>query len=72
MLQVLAATATASFAENLNYRSPSYHHHPGLGVSIRKVAARNKPSAMLELATLSFAHGDASGDPYCEGPWHVM
>jgi alkaline phosphatase D len=72
MLQVLAAPATASFAENLNYRSPSYHHHPGLGVSIRKVAARNKPSAMLELATLSFAHGDASGDPYSEGLRHVM
>jgi alkaline phosphatase D len=58
MLQVLAATATASFAENLNYRSPSYHHHhPGLGVSIRKVAARNKPSAMLELATSRLTGG---------------
>jgi alkaline phosphatase D len=63
MLQVLAATATASFAENLNYRSPS-HHHPGLGVSIRKVAARNEPSTTWELAKLNFAHRVASSDPY--------
>jgi alkaline phosphatase D len=63
MLQVLAATATASFAENLNYRSPSYHH-AGLGVSIRKVAARNEPSATWEPAKPNFAHGVASGDPY--------
>lgn len=59
----LAATATASFASNLNYRSPS-HHHPGLGVSIRKVASRNEPSATWDPAKLNFTHGVASGDPY--------
>ncbi|KAE9375298.1 hypothetical protein N431DRAFT_402686 [Stipitochalara longipes BDJ] len=68
MLQVLAAlslaaSATASFASNLNYRSPS-HHHPGLGVSIRKVAARNEPSAAWDPNKLNFTHGVASGDPY--------
>ncbi|PMD44910.1 hypothetical protein L207DRAFT_551834 [Hyaloscypha variabilis F] len=68
MLQILtilslATSATASFASNLNYRSPS-HHHPGLGVSIRKVAARNEPAAAWDPAKLNFTHGVASGDPY--------
>jgi len=59
----LAATAAASFASNLNYRSPS-HFHPALGVSIRKVAARNTPSAAWNSSQLNFTHGVASGDPY--------
>lgn len=59
----LATAAAASFASNLNYRSPS-HHHPGLGVSIRKVAARNEPSAVWNPSQLNFTHGVASGDPY--------
>lgn len=59
----LAATATASFVSNLNYRSPS-HFHPGLGVSIRKVAARNTPGAAWNSSQLNFTHGVASGDPY--------
>jgi alkaline phosphatase D len=56
----LATATTASFTSNLNYRSPS-HHHPGLGVSIRKVAARNEPSAAWNASQLNFTHGVASG-----------
>ncbi|KAK0108408.1 hypothetical protein ONS95_003216 [Cadophora gregata] len=62
-LVLLAAAASASFVSNLNYRSPS-HFHPGLGVSIRKVAARNTPSAAWNSSQLNFTHGVASGDPY--------
>ncbi|KAE8445639.1 hypothetical protein EG329_012936 [Mollisiaceae sp. DMI_Dod_QoI] len=59
----LATIATASFVTNHNYRSPS-HFHPGLGVSLRKVAARNNPSAAWNSSQLYFTHGVASGDPY--------
>ncbi|CZS96096.1 related to alkaline alkaline phosphatase/phosphodiesterase PhoD [Rhynchosporium agropyri] len=62
-LFLLATATTASFVSNLNYRSPS-HHHPSLGVSIRKVAARNTPSAAWKPSQLNFTHGVASGDPY--------
>lgn len=62
-LILLATVASASFVSNLNYRSPS-HYHPGLGVSIRKVAARNTPSAAWNSSQLNFTHGVASGDPY--------
>ncbi|KAF4624414.1 hypothetical protein G7Y89_g13759 [Cudoniella acicularis] len=58
----LVTTTWASFASNLNYRSPS-HHHPSLGVSIRKVAARNTPSAAWNSSQLNFIRGIASGDP---------
>ncbi|KAL8775461.1 MAG: hypothetical protein Q9194_003743 [Teloschistes cf. exilis] len=53
----------ASYANNLNYRSPS-HHHPGLGVSIHKVNKRNAGSAAYPASQLNFTHGVASGDPY--------
>jgi alkaline phosphatase D len=59
----LTTTSTASFVSNLNYGSPS-HHHPALGISIRKVAARNIPSAAWNSSQLNFTHGVASGDPY--------
>jgi alkaline phosphatase D len=59
----LTTAATASFTSNPNYRSPS-HHHPGIGVSIRKVAARNTPSAAWNSSQLNFTHGVASGDSY--------
>lgn len=59
----LATAVTGSFVTNLNYRSPS-HFHPGLGVSIRKVAARNTPNAAWNSSQLNFTHGVASGDPY--------
>ena len=69
MLQLIAAVlslatvAMASFAGNLNYGSPS-HHHPALGVSIRKVAARNTPSAAWNPSQLTFTHGVTGSDPY--------
>ena len=68
MLQFLttlsfAGAAFASYASNINYRSPS-HNHPGLGVSIHKVNKRNAGSAPIDAASLNFTHGVASGDPY--------
>ncbi|KAJ2901820.1 alkaline phosphatase [Zalerion maritima] len=54
--------ATATFTGNLNYMSPSAHH-PGLGISIRKVAARTYASSPWDPSELSFTHGVASGDP---------
>lgn len=58
-----AGVASASYANNLNYRSPS-HHHPGLGLSIHKVNKRNAGSAPYPASQLNFTHGVASGDPY--------
>lgn len=65
LLQVLslAGVAAASYAGNLNYRSPSLNH-PSLGISIHKVNKRNDPSAACNASQLKFTHGVASGDPY--------
>lgn len=64
LLGLLAETAFAGYAQNLNFRSPS-HVHPNLGISIPKVAKRNaEPAASLDPKCLSFTHGVASGDPY--------
>jgi len=59
----LAGAAAASYAGNLNYRSPSYNH-PSLGISIHKVNKRNDPSAAYNATQLNFTHGVASGDPF--------
>jgi alkaline phosphatase D len=68
MLQILvlaafAATAFAFYGANINYRSPSLHH-PGMGISIRKVVKRNDPRSAHPPANLNFTHGVGSGDPY--------
>jgi alkaline phosphatase D len=63
LLLALAGTSLASYGANLNYRSPS-NHHPGLGISIRKVVKRNDPSVTYDASSLNFTHGVASGDPY--------
>lgn len=67
LLPVLVAAgidvASASWAKNINYRSPS-EHHPSLGVSIHKVNKRNDPQSTCDPALLNFTHGVASGDPY--------
>lgn len=55
--------AAASYAGNLNYRSPSWNH-PSLGISIHKVNKRNAGSAPYSADQLNFTHGVASGDPY--------
>ena len=57
------ATVLASYGSNLNYRSPSVNH-PGLGISIRKVAKRHNVRAAWEEGQLNFTHGVASGDPF--------
>lgn len=59
----LVGTACASYGANINYRSPSFHH-PGMGISIRKVTKRQTPGASYSPSQLSFTHGVASGDPW--------
>jgi alkaline phosphatase D len=59
----LAAVASANWAKNINYRSPS-EHHPALGISIHKVVKRNDPKSTYNATALNFTHGVASGDPY--------
>lgn len=58
---LLVAPALASFGSNLAYRSPSLHH-PGLGISLRKVVKRDDPSSAFNSSQLNFTHGVASGD----------
>lgn len=58
-----AGVACASYASNLNYRSPS-HNHPSLGIAIHKVNKRNAGSSPVNAASLNFTHGVASGDPH--------
>lgn len=67
-LAVYVGVAAASYANNLNYRSPSYHH-PALGVSIHKVNKRSAGSPPQDASKLNFTHGVASGDPY---PYSVI
>ena len=55
--------AVASYANNLNYRSPS-HYHPALGISIHKVNKRSAGAPPEDASKLNFTHGVASGDPY--------
>lgn len=57
------ASTLASYGANLNYRSPS-QHHPGLGISVRKVVKRNNPASKFSESQLNFTHGVASGDPF--------
>lgn len=62
-LVACAGVAAASYANNLNYRSPS-HNHPALGVAIHKVNKRHAGSPPRSASELNFTHGVASGDPY--------
>lgn len=59
----IVTLASASFSNNLNYRSPS-HNHPALGTSPRKIAKRHINARQAPAASLNFTHGVASGDPY--------
>ena len=63
IILALGSVTAASWAGNLNYRSPS-HHHPSLGVSIHKVNKRNGGSSPIAASSLNFTHGVASGDPF--------
>jgi alkaline phosphatase D len=61
-----SAAASASYAGNLNYRSPSAKH-PSLGVSVDRLAKREDPeSQSCDPSKLKFTHGVASGDPYAD------
>ncbi|CCC09565.1 hypothetical protein SMACR_03596 [Sordaria macrospora] len=60
---LFATGASAFYAGNINYFSPSLHH-PSLGISIPKVAARTYQSSPWKPEQLNFTHGVASGDPY--------
>lgn len=62
-LAICVGVAAASYANNLNYRSPS-HYHPSLGISIYKVNKRSAGSPPIDASKLNFTHGVASGDPY--------
>lgn len=62
-LLALSEVALAAWTKNINYRSPS-EHHPGLGISLRKVNKRNVPGTQYDASQLAFTHGVASGDPY--------
>ncbi|KAK3388746.1 PhoD-like phosphatase-domain-containing protein [Sordaria brevicollis] len=55
--------ASAFYTGNINYFSPSLHH-PSLGISIPKVAARTYAASPWKPEELNFTHGVASGDPY--------
>ncbi|EAA30328.2 hypothetical protein GE21DRAFT_10567 [Neurospora crassa] len=60
---LFATAASAFYAGNINYLSPSLRH-PSLGISIPKVAARTYESLPWKPEQLNFTHGVASGDPY--------
>lgn len=60
---IFAGIAAASFAGNLNYRSPSARH-PSLSVSSYHLARRQANAEYFDPSQLSFTHGVASGDPY--------
>ncbi|KAF2431347.1 phosphodiesterase/alkaline phosphatase D precursor [Tothia fuscella] len=62
-LNSIVTIANASWAKNLNYRSPS-ENHPSLGISIHKVVKRSDPTSPFDPAKLNFTHSVASGDPY--------
>lgn len=61
---LLLPIATAHWASNLNYLSPSTQH-PSLGISIPKITKRSSSvQQKWDPADLNFTHGTASGDPY--------
>ncbi|SPO06053.1 related to alkaline phosphatase D precursor [Cephalotrichum gorgonifer] len=62
-----AATAVASFEDNLNYDSPS-RRHEGLGIDVPLVSRRSWKRSDIAYTPdqLNFTHGVASGDPYSD------
>ncbi len=54
----LASGTSASYGNNINFRSPSLLH-PALGVSIRKVVARHELTSTWDPKLLNFTHGVA-------------
>ncbi|KAJ8106567.1 hypothetical protein OPT61_g9447 [Boeremia exigua] len=69
LLAALAATATASYDDNINFKSPSFDH-PSMGIDVPKVMRRHLQkrdyNVTIDPSKLNFTHGVASGDPYPE------
>ncbi|KAJ4315322.1 hypothetical protein N0V94_006018 [Neodidymelliopsis sp. IMI 364377] len=67
ILAALTATATASYDDNINFKSPSFDH-PSMGIDVPKVMKRHLQkrdyNVTVDPSTLNFTHGVASGDPY--------
>lgn len=63
VLALLAATATASYDDNINFKSPSFEH-PSMGIDMPKVMRRHLQkrdyNVTIEHSKLNFTHGVAS------------
>lgn len=63
VLAVLAATATASYDDNINFKSPSLDH-PSMGIDMPKVMKRHLQKRDYNITvnpnSLNFTHGVAS------------
>lgn len=63
ILAILAATATASYDDNINFKSPSFKH-PSMGLDMPKVMMRHLQkrdyNVTIDPSTLNFTHGVAS------------
>ena len=63
LLAVLAATATASYDDNINFKSPSFDH-PSMGIDMRKMMKRHLQkrdyNVTIDPSKLNFTHGVAS------------
>lgn len=63
VLAVLAATAKASYDDNINFKSPSFEH-PSMGLDIPKIMRRHLQkrdyNVTIDPSKLNFTHGVAS------------
>lgn len=63
ILAILAATATASYDDNINFKSPSFEH-PSMGLDMPKIFKRHLDkrdhNVTIDPSTLNFTHGVAS------------
>ena len=63
VLAVLAATATASYDDNINFKSPSFDH-PSMGIDMPKLMKRHLQkrdyNVTIDPNSLNFTHGVAS------------
>lgn len=63
LLAALAAIATASYDDNINFKSPSFDH-PSMGIDLPKVARRHLQkrdyNVTIDSNKLNFTHGVAS------------
>lgn len=63
VLAVLAATATASYDDNINFKSPSFDH-PSMGIDMPKMMKRHLQkrdyNVTIDPGKLNFTHGVAS------------